>query len=192
MQETWVRSLGWEDPLEKGKATHSSILACRNSRDYSSNTLATWFEMTHLKRPWCWERLTLGEGDDRRWDGCMASLTQWIWVWVNSGSWWWTGKPGMLQSTGSQRVRHDWATELNWLWGIILDDISETEKDQYSMVSLTVGIWKKKKKVKLLDWNVGCQRLEAGGYKKMLVEGYKFSLMTWTNSKDPAQHSDYS
>ena len=55
-----------------------------------------------------------GEGDDRGWDGCMASLTQWIWVWVNSGSWWWIGRPGMLQSLGSQRVGHDWVTDLNW------------------------------------------------------------------------------
>ena len=55
-----------------------------------------------------------GEGDDRGWDGWMASLTQWIWVWVNSGNWWWTGRPGMLQSMGSQRVGHDWVTELNW------------------------------------------------------------------------------
>ena len=50
----------------------------------------------------------------QRWDGWMASLTQWTWVWVNSGSWWWTGRPGMLQSMGLQRVAHDWATELNW------------------------------------------------------------------------------
>ena len=55
-----------------------------------------------------------GEGDNRRWDGWMASLTQWTWVWVNSGSWWWTRRPGMLQFMGSQRVGHDWATELNW------------------------------------------------------------------------------
>ena len=60
----------------------------------------------------CWERLKAGEGGDREWDGWMASLTQWAWVWVNSGSWQWTGKPGMLQPMGSQRVRHDWATEL--------------------------------------------------------------------------------
>ena len=61
------------------------------------------------------ERLKAGrEGDDRGWDGWMASLTQWTWVWVNSGSWWWTGRLGMLQSVGSQRVRHDWVTELNW------------------------------------------------------------------------------
>ena len=71
--------------------------------------LATWCEeLTHLKRPWCWERLGAGgEGDDRGWDGWMASLTQWTWVWVNSGSWWWTGRPGMLQSVGLQRVGHD-------------------------------------------------------------------------------------
>ena len=56
---------------------------------------------------------TGGEGDDRGWDGWMASPTQWRWVWVNSGSWWWTGRPGMLQSMGSQRVGHGWATELN-------------------------------------------------------------------------------
>ena len=71
-------------------------------------------ELTHWKRPWCWERLRAGEGDDRGWDGWMASPTWWTWVWVNSGSWWWTGKPGMLQSMGSQRVRPDWVTELNW------------------------------------------------------------------------------
>ena len=56
-----------------------------------------------------------GEGDSRRWDGWMASLTQWTWVWASSGSWWWTGKPGVLQSMGSQRVGRDWVTELNWL-----------------------------------------------------------------------------
>ena len=75
-----------------------------------------WCEdLTHWKRPWCWERLKAErEGDDRGWDGWMASLPQWMWVWVNSGSWWWTGRPGVLQSMGSQRVGRDWATELNW------------------------------------------------------------------------------
>ena len=72
-------------------------------------------ELTHWKRLWCWEGLGAeGEGDDRGWDGWMASLTRWAWIWVNSGSWWWTGRPGMLQFMGSQRVVHDWATELNW------------------------------------------------------------------------------
>ena len=69
--------------------------------------------MTHWKRLWCWEGLGAGgEGDDRGWDGWMASPTWWTWVWVNSGSWWWTGRPGVLQLMGSQRVGHDWATEL--------------------------------------------------------------------------------
>ena len=73
------------------------------------------WDMTHLKRPWCWEGLRAGgEGADRGWDGWMASLTQWTWVWVNSSSWWWTGRPGMLRFMGSQRVGHDWVTELNW------------------------------------------------------------------------------
>ena len=82
---------------------------------WGSSTLATWCkELTHLKRPWCWERLKAGEGDDRGWDGWMASLTQWTWVWASSRSWWWTGKPGLLQSMGLQRVRHNWVTELNW------------------------------------------------------------------------------
>ena len=55
-----------------------------------------------------------GEGDDRGWDGWMASLTQWTWVWVDSGSWWWTGRPGVLRFMGLQRVRHDWMAELKW------------------------------------------------------------------------------
>ena len=73
--------------------------------------------LTHWKSPGCWERLKAGgEGDNRGWDDWMASLTRWTWVWASSGRWWQTGKPGMLQSMGSQRVGHDWATELNWRW----------------------------------------------------------------------------
>ena len=83
---------------------------------WNSSTLATSCkELTHWKRLWCWEGLGAGgEGDDRGWDGWMASLTWWIWVWVNSRSWWWTGRPGVLWFLGLQRVEHDWATELNW------------------------------------------------------------------------------
>ena len=67
------------------------------------------------------ERLKAGgEGDDRGWDGWMAWVTQWTWVWASSRSWWWTGSPGVLQSMGSQTVRHDWATELNWNYEIML------------------------------------------------------------------------
>ena len=80
---------------------------------WSSNSLATWCEeLTHWKRPWCWERLKAGrEGDNRGWDGCMVSPIQLTWVWASSRSWWWTGKPGMLQSMGMQKVRDNWVTE---------------------------------------------------------------------------------
>ena len=75
----------------------------------SSNTLASWCEeLTHCQRPWCRERLkTGGEGDDRGWDGWMASLTRWTWVWASSVRWWRTGKPAVLQFIGSQRIGHD-------------------------------------------------------------------------------------
>ena len=77
------------------------------------STISQCKELTHLKRPWCWERLKAGgEGDDRGWDSWMASPTRWTWVWVNSGSWRWTGRPGVLRSMGSQRVGHDWVTKL--------------------------------------------------------------------------------
>ena len=85
---------------------------------WSCNTyLATCYKgSTHWKRLWCRERLrTRWEGGDRGWDAWMASSTQWTWAWVSSGSWWWIGKPCMLQSTGLQRVVHNWVTELNWL-----------------------------------------------------------------------------
>ena len=89
---------------------------------WSSNTLATWWEeLPPWKRPWCWERLKVGgEGDDGGWHGWMASPTWWTRVWVNSGCWWWTGRPGMLQSMGLQRVRHGWVTELTWFYFLII------------------------------------------------------------------------
>ena len=100
------------------KGNQSWIFTRRTDAEAEASILlATWCEeLTHWKRPWCWERLMAeGEEDDRGWDGWMTSLTQWTWVWVNSGSWWWTGRPGMLQFMGLQRVGHDWETELNWL-----------------------------------------------------------------------------
>ena len=78
-------------------------------------------ELTHWKRLWCWEGLGAGgEGDDRGWDGWMASLTRWTLVSVNSGSWWWTGRPGMLQFMGSQRFGHDWTDWLTDSWFTLL------------------------------------------------------------------------
>ena len=83
---------------------------------WSSNTLATWCEeLTGEKRPWWWVRLNAGgEGNDRGWDGYMASSTRWTWVSAISGCWLWPGKPDLLHSVGLQRVRHDWVTEVNW------------------------------------------------------------------------------
>ena len=81
---------------------------------WNSNTLATWWEeLTPWKRPWCWERLKAGgEGDNRGWDGWMASPTQWTWVWVNSGNWWWTRRPVMLHPQGCKES--DMTKRLNW------------------------------------------------------------------------------
>ena len=121
---TVVLEMTLESPLDckeikpvnpKGNQSWILIGKC-DAEAETPNTLATWCkELTHWKRPWCWERLKAGgEGDDRGWDGWMASPTQWTWVWASCRSWGWTGKPGVLQSMGSQRVGHDWATELNW------------------------------------------------------------------------------
>ena len=73
-----------------------------------------------------------GERDDRWWDGWMASLTWWTWVWVNSGSWWWTGRPGVLQFMGSKRVRHNWVTELNW---------TELKEPSWTELQLSLENW---------------------------------------------------
>ena len=84
--------------------------------NWNSNTLATWCEeLTHLKRPWCWERLKAGgEGDDRGRDGWMASPTQWTWVWVNSRSWWWTGRPAKVHGVTKSRTQLSNGTALKW------------------------------------------------------------------------------
>ena len=96
---------------------------------WNSNTLATWCEeLTDLKRPWCWERLKAGrEGDDRGWDGWMASSTQWTRVWVNSGSWWWTGRPGVLQSMGHKES--DTTEWLNWTEELTRENIYNKWKE---------------------------------------------------------------
>ena len=125
-KESWVLKnwCFWTVVLEK---TLESPLDCKDIQpvqpkvnqswiligSFRAKNLATWCkELTHWKRLWCWERLKVGgKGDDRGWDGWMASLTRWTWVWVSSGSWWWIGKPGMLQSMGVAKSRtrlSDW------------------------------------------------------------------------------------
>ena len=117
MQEIQIWSLGQEDTLEKEMATHSSMLAWKNPMDWGvwwamvlgvskSRDMAKVIEyvpLFHLE----------SFGGIYKGNGWMASLIQWMCVWVNSGSWWWTGRPGVLRFMGSQRVGHDWATELN-------------------------------------------------------------------------------
>ena len=98
------------------KGDHSWVFIGRT--DAKAETPIIWpphyEELTHWKRPWCWEGLGAGgEGDNRGWDGWMASPTPWTWIWVNSRSWWWTRRPGVLWFMGSQRAGHDWVTELN-------------------------------------------------------------------------------
>ena len=109
-----------ESPLDcKGiqlvnpKGDQSWVFTGRTDVEAETNTLATWCEeLTHLKRPWCWERLRVGEGDDRGWGSWMASSTQWTWVWVDFGSWWWTGGLACCGSRGHKES--DLTERLNW------------------------------------------------------------------------------
>ena len=123
-KESWVLKSWcfWTVVLEK---TLESPLDCKEIKPVNPKGDQSWVEGLILKmklqycghlmrradsfeRPWCWERLRAGEeGDDREWDGWMASPTQWTWVWVDSSSWWWTGRPGVLQFMGLQRVGYD-------------------------------------------------------------------------------------
>ena len=127
-EDSW-ESLGWlqGDPTSPSKGDQSWVYIGRTDVEgetpilwrFEGETPIIWqylmrradsFEKTLML-----ERLRAGgEGDNRGWGGWMASLTQWTWVWVDSRSWWWTGRPGVLRFMGSQRVGHDWATELNW------------------------------------------------------------------------------
>ena len=108
------------------------VCVCIHWKDWcwswSSNTLATWYEQSiQWNRPWCWERLKAGgEGDDRGWDGWMASPTQWTWVWAGSGSWWWTGRPDGLQFMGSKRVSYDWVTEQQQMYIYLIESFIYT------------------------------------------------------------------
>ena len=141
---------------------------------WNSSTLATSCEeLTHWKRPWCWEGLGAGgEGDNRGWDGSMASLTQWMWVWVNSGSWWWTGRPGVLWFMGSRRVGHDWATELN-LTELMKHKLESRLPGEISITSdmqITPPLWLKPRRTKeLLD----------EGEKESEKAGLKLNIQKW-------------
>ena len=115
-EDCW-ESLGLEGDPTNLKGNLSRIFFGRIDAEAETfNTLPIWWELTHWKRPWCWERLKAGgEGGNRGWGGWVASPTQCTWVWASSRSWCWTGKPGVLQSMGLQIVGHDWVTKLTEL-----------------------------------------------------------------------------
>ena len=123
--------------------------------DVEAETPILWppdAELTHLKRPWCWERLRAGgKGDDRGWDGWMASLTRWTWVWVNSGSWWWTGRPGVAVVHGVTKSR----TRLSDLESICLTQPTslklfyQNTKANDWLTACSKWIFKRKKSTKL-------------------------------------------
>ena len=107
--ELWYWGDSWESLWLQGDPTSQS----QRKSVLNIHTLATWCkELTHWKRPSCWERLKVrGEGDYRGWDGWMASPTQWTWVWISSGSWWWTGRPGVPVHGVAETNTTEWP---NW------------------------------------------------------------------------------
>ena len=138
----WASELNWNDTsIIKCKREIINICPCLLRRYFMvcTNTLATSCkDLTHWKRPWCWEGLGAGgEGDNRGWDGWMSSQTRWTWVWVNTGGWWWTGRPGVLRFMGWQRVRHDWATELTD-WPICRFVVTSSFQGKGSMSILSI------------------------------------------------------
>ena len=125
----WTEKPGGLWSMRSQRVRHNSTHTCKQVNNFTciythiyipkiwnSNILATWCEELTWKRPWCWEKLKAGEGDNRGWDGWMASATPWTWLWASSRNWWWTGNPDMLQSMGSQEAGYDWETELNWIY----------------------------------------------------------------------------
>ena len=119
----------WESPLDckeiqpvHPKGNQSWIFIGRT--DVEAETPILWSPDANnclIWKDWCWKRLKSGgEGDDRGWDGWMELPTQWTWVWVSSGSWWWTGKPVVLQFMGSQRVGHELSNWTDWIMDKII------------------------------------------------------------------------
>ena len=146
---------------------------------WNSSTLATLCEeLTHWKRPWCWEGLGAGgEGDGRGWDGWMASSTWWAWVWVNSRSLWWTGTSGVLQFMVSQRVGHDWATELNW-----------TELIMMIRLFILRSVYGKEKSLQIpVPWKV----LRKGEAKKMFSLVWRvYKRIPWGKKQNPKPNNN--
>ena len=134
-EDSW-ESLGLQgDPTRASEWKSVLNIHCTDwCWSWNSNTLATWWEeLNRLKKPSCWERLK-----DGGWGHWMASPTQWTWVWVNSGIWWWTGRPGVLWFMGSQRDGPEWVTELSWTEVFLTSSCREDlERDFVSLTRVT-------------------------------------------------------
>ena len=147
---------------------------------WNSNTLATWYkELAHWKRPWCWARLKRGgEGDGRGWDGWMASPTWRTWVWASSGSWWWTGKHGVLQSMGLQRVGHNLVTKqqqnLDWPWH---ENYALVKRSNYQI----------RRHIIYIPWNSAVE--ETKNTLWVLKQPHSESLMGWLVLENPSHWS---
>ena len=131
------------DPQKSGKHIYQYIISLFNPINHKGNHTWIFIGRTDAEGeapilwppdakswlfPWCWERLMGGEGDNRGWDGGMVPATQWNWIWAGSRRWWWTGKPGVLQSMGSQSVRHDrWAEQQQQA-----EDLGKLHQDSWS------------------------------------------------------------
>ena len=153
-----------------------------------NSTLATSCkQLTHWKKLWCWEGSGAGgEGDDRGWDGWMASPTWWTWVWVNSRSWWWTGRPGVLQFMGSQTVGHDWVTELNWTEDIktminIRYHTVKHEASEYKTRPHNIGrneVWKENQMESLLLRELS--KMKPGSHWESMTYAHLSPVGIWT------------
>ena len=173
-EESWALKnwCFWTMVLEK---TLTSLLDCKDIQPVNYKRNQSWVFIgrtdaeaetsvlwpSHAKS-WLigkdWEALGAGgEGNDRGWDGWMASLTQWTWVWVNFGGWWWTGRPGVLQFMGLQRVGHNWVTELNWNEAFFIVQLSHPHMTTGKTIVLTR--WTFVGKVMSLLFNLGWSQL---------------------------------
>jgi len=150
---------------------------------WNSNTLTTRCEgLIHLKRLWCWEGLGVGrEGDNRRWDGWMTSLTRWTWVWVDSRSWWWTERPDVLRFMGWQRVGHNWVTELNWtdsscsIWEVTFN----MKKIPAIMYTLLYLKWITNRDLLYGTWNSA--QCYVAAWMRQGIEGKWIHVYVWLN-----------
>ena len=130
--------------------THTHIFIGRTDAEAEAPISDHLTQRTDWKRPQIWERLKAGgEGDNRGWDGWMASLTWWTWVWTRFRRWWRTEKPCMLQAMGSQRVECDWVTELNY-------NCKEADLELQSKFFTCVSKWKWQNRLQTVRYNFVC------------------------------------